>query len=517
MYNENESSYRIVKDSELYTDISCDYVLPDYLGEVRKILLTEARVLPLPTYMSGDDACSSGTVHFKMVYTDAENKLTTAEFSEDYEMSRGCEEGFCAIGSDTELDGYSMRLLGPRKISAKARVETKLTTVQDRERELSGSAVDSGEAELATAKVMARDFMKIEPQEREYAEELAFFEGAICDEVEIPYHTAETTVSECRAKDGEIWVSGEHRIYAIVIISGGAPLVLRKSIPFAESFVSEGAGEDMKVSADARVSSLKISENPSDTGTSVTASLICEYSPTAEHNRALTIVTDGYMKDREVEAEYSPLELEEISACEIISDREEHTVSASQLGLENARELLYVTADAKIKSVDISEKMMRITSDVRFSGIACEVNENSTQTLVQIKHSVECTKNVNITCQNHDNLTPELKLSASGASGYIDGDACHLSADLCYGVRTYEKKCYKVLSRLEATDRTYDMGEGKKIYVYYPDESDTLFSVARKFHTTPEKIAAVNALTEAAVADVSSSDSLRGVGKLVIK
>ena len=58
--------------------------------------------------------------------------------------------------------------------------------------------------------------------------------------------------------------------------------------------------------------------------------------------------------------------------------------------------------------------------------------------------------------------------------------------------------------------------EGAKITVYYPTAEDTLFSVAKRFHTSAVKVASDNSLTESVMSRENSEGSLQGVKKLLI-
>ncbi len=518
MFNDSDRSYRRVSARELCADVSCDYILPDYLGEVRKILFTEARAVPLPTYINGEDVCVSGTVHFKMVYMDSENRLSCAEFSEDYEASeRIGSDGLLGAGAHTAASGYSMRLLGPRKISAKARVEADLTAVSEAENEVGGNAFDAGEVELATREILVCDTVMRESTEREYAEELVFLEGAISDEVEIPYSTVESVVEDCRVKDGEIWVSGEHTVSALVKCADEPVYLTKCSVPFAESFTADNLADGMYAICDVSATSLKISQNPTETGTSVTASLIAEYTPRALGNRAATVVTDGYMKECGVATEHSELEVEELIYAATHSEKAESTASLEELSLSGVRDLLSVRAEVGIGGVEACEGCVKVTCDIKFSGIACEVNEDSTVAYLPVKHTAKLVREIPISCASRDKIRVEIMPRAYSPEGYVDGDNICLNVGVMLDAMVYEKKCYKVLTSIDATEEAFESLGGKTVFVYYPDADDTLFSVARKFHTTTEKIAIDNALTEAAVADKSASASLRGVDKLIIK
>ena len=55
-----------------------------------------------------------------------------------------------------------------------------------------------------------------------------------------------------------------------------------------------------------------------------------------------------------------------------------------------------------------------------------------------------------------------------------------------------------------------------KITVYYPTADDTLFSVAKRFHTSPIKVARDNEITETVFASDNPTGSLSGVKRVII-
>ena len=56
-----------------------------------------------------------------------------------------------------------------------------------------------------------------------------------------------------------------------------------------------------------------------------------------------------------------------------------------------------------------------------------------------------------------------------------------------------------------------------KITVCYPTPEDTLWSVAKKYHTSVSKVAVDNALTEEVMSRAGESGCLSGVRKLMIE
>ena len=517
MFNDRNSDYRRVSVRELCSEVSCDYVLPDYLGEVRKILYTEACAAPLPTYMNGEEACASGGVRFRMVYVDAEGRLSSADFSEDYEIhERIVSDVLAGVSADTAIESCSMRLLGPRKISAKARLSAKLCVLTEETAEISGSALEAGEPELADLSVSALNMVISEPVEREYAEELVTLDGVIADEVRVVYENAVSEISECRAAEGEIWVSGEHRICALITVGDGPACLYKKAIPFAETISLADSREGMQASIDVFLPSVKINVMPTDTGSTLVAALVAEYTPKAQGNREITLITDGYMTDREVACEYDDITLDSLAARKQISESYHCGVSAEELSLESVSELLYLTAEPKIKSIDTSCDAVKITAEIRFSGIACEINGEKTA-YAPIRHASEWHYEIPLESDTPHPVKSNISIVSTSCEGRVGEDGISLTAELCVDLDLISTATYHRLCRIDAVGEAQVHDSQGRILVYYPDREDTLFSVARRFHTTSKRVAIDNALTESALADRDGTSSLHGVERLIIK
>ena len=118
----SEKEFLMTKgDKEVSFECGADFVLPDYNGDVRKILYTEAIVRPDGKFMGEDGVEFVGQVVYKIIYSDSEGRLSSTEFTSDYEhKQKDIGEGVKWAGLDVRLANYSVRLVGPRRFSAKS-------------------------------------------------------------------------------------------------------------------------------------------------------------------------------------------------------------------------------------------------------------------------------------------------------------------------------------------------------------------------------------------------------------
>ena len=96
----------------------------------------------------------------------------------------------------------------------------------------------------------------------------------------------------------------------------------------------------------------------------------------------------------------------------------------------------------------------------------------------------------------------------------MDIDANHLkvTSSLVACVNLTADKKTRCLGASYVTDEEFERDDSV-VTVYYPDASESLFEIAKKFHTSPYAIAETNRLSESVFS--SSPSSL--AGKLIIK
>ena len=128
--NENKEFELTRNGQDVFSESGVEYVLPDYNGDVRKILYSEATLRPAGRFVGEDGVEFSGQIAYKVIYSDSENKISSAEFFSDYDMKvKALPEGLVDADCLVRISNFAIRLLGPRKFSAKSSIvaETLIT------------------------------------------------------------------------------------------------------------------------------------------------------------------------------------------------------------------------------------------------------------------------------------------------------------------------------------------------------------------------------------------------------
>ena len=514
----NDISYvKSVRCSDVYTESQTDYVLPDYLGDVRKILFSEASLRPSGRFAGGDEVEFSGVIVYNVIYLDGEGGLSSVEFTSDYDYSVKCSgESYNDSVADTRVSNYSIRLVGPRKINAKASVVGSVRLSENQSITVSGDAFEGkSEPEINTGKADLRITRVSSVSEREFAESIANLDGAIIDEVSVIHCGAECIADEIKAEDESVTIKG-HLNMMCVIKNGDEPAYgMTKTVPFEENVEFEGLKSTMHILPEMSVSSLKSNVNASENGCEIVLSVIAELCVIAEGNESTCLMLDGYLMDCPTDNCYDNFSYNSLVDLANIKGTHNAEINRSELESECLREIVFMTSTPKIERVEFDNQVATLIGEIRYSGVASEmVGDKISYT--GIKFSSPFATNVNINCQNSDNIHIEAEVHTSSTQVSLDADKLYASCTLesiAMAIKEDEKIVLSSMTRCEG--ESYESDDAK-IIVYYPSADETLFSVAKHFRTSSLKLAQDNDITESVFAEDNPTGNLSGVKRLLI-
>lgn len=511
----NKEFTRLVSCPAHYADSSTEYVLPDYNGDVRKILFTSAEVHPASRFADGGRVELGGIVSYDVVYLDSEGELSSTSFTSEYDATVKCpRDDFGDVYDKTRLSGYTLRLVGPRKFSAKAVVAISALLACPETLSVEGDAFLADETpELLTSTVSMRDTRHSETVEREFAETLVRLDGAIADEVTVLYSGANATVKDISTTDGGAVIAGDIRLYAL-IANGDEPLrTAERTVPFDVRIADDTITESTRLIAETQIGSVTATVNPDENGVDVVMSAIVEFKLRSDFNNEVEVITDAYVVSTPSDNGYSTL-----NYCELLSVSTEMgeipvTLTAEALETSGLRDVPLITATPKVESVASEGGCVVISGELRFSGIASAVDESGEITYVAIKETSPFTYSIPSPVALTEHTVATVELTSPEVLPMIDGDTLELVTRILCELVLTEPRELSYLSSMTLAEEGYEPTSGRVI-VYYPDSGETLFDIARRFHTTPDRIARDNDL--AVNTSAGDRSALAGITRLMI-
>ena len=500
----------------LYSESVGDYTLPDYNTDVKRMLMTRAEAVSAGAFLNGDSLEVSGVVNYEVIYLDADNEITSCSFSTDYDMAVRCQaDSFAGGNAITRVNGFTVRLTSPRRLSVKAQLVSDVNITERDTLRVTGGATDSEGAQLRTKTAKIERRVYTEPKEREFAEELARIDGAIADDVVVLYSDCLHDVSATHCSGGAE-IAGKLTLRSFVKREGELPSLYTKEIPFNETVSSDELTADTSLVADVKITSVKVNVDPTEDGVALTCSVIAEYSVNGLKNESVPVVLDCYLTEREVINEYEDFGYNEHIGVFSHSENVEEDIPKTELSSENIRELLLPNATVRVESVTPCGDTVDVHGILRFSGVACEIYESGELGFTGIKQDIPFDANVKCGCH----IPGDANIICTPLVTSLTASAT--TADICPSVTVLlrlsvnkQRSMARLLSSVPSDEPLVD--KGATVTVYYPCEKESLYDVGRKFHTPTLDIAADNSLTEEVFAADGESLTALGVKRLIIR
>jgi hypothetical protein len=350
--------------------------------------------------------------------------------------------------------------------------------------------------------------------EREFAEQLVVLDGAIADELSVVYSDADVHIESVDANDDSVNLKGKISVAAVIKNGNDPAYCVKGAMPFDEDLVFEDAGSCIKLLPEVVITSLKSSINATESGCEIVINTILDMSAIGEKNDRVTVITDGYLKNCETENRYNDLPFSRIVSAENVKGAHNAETLLTDAELDALEDIVFITALPKAERVETKDGVVTVFGEIKYSGLAVE-NVEGKQSYASIKFSSPFAVNVNLSCQNCDNIRPEIKMRAYDVDASFDNEKLYVNCMLEADALIFDDRSEKILSSSTKLEGWVDSTESG-IVVYYPNPSDTLFSVAKKFRTSSLKLAVDNNISESVFAADNTEGNLCGIGKLII-
>ena len=517
MENKGEQSYkRLTKLQDFTAESGADYILPDYLGDVRKILFTECIMGPTGKGRTDGGEEYYGTVCYNIMYLDSDGKPTGTSFTSDYEIAVRHGDEAATVFGIPRIVTSAVRLVGPRKFTAKATVSVSPKLLVEEDISVSGDVFGGVNEPEYTGRVMKfAEISESETVERDYAEALERLDGKISDEIEILYSGADIELDGAEQDAEGVLIRGNLIMYAVVSDSESPVYLVEKIIPIEEHITVSWTTDEVKLAPRGAVVSLTTNVNADESGCVINCSAVVEYCVGGEFNSAVEVIKDAYLKERETVNGYREIKCTELCDRISISESLSATMPGETVCQDVLREVTLLTARPRIEEVSSSGSELNVVGETKFSGFGSVTLESGEISYAPIKFISPFNIKVKCPAPIPENATTELMLDGGLASAIIDEDSVDISYRLNGAVRILCTGTVRALSDCVVAEGEEYVRPSGRITVYYPEKGDTLFSVAKKYHTSATKVAWDNSVSTA-VSSGTESGELDGVKSLII-
>ena len=453
------------------TECAEDYVLPDYMGDVKRILRGAARVIPISKLVSDSGIAVLATVCFSVLYLDSEDKLTEATFTKDVEDNEKlpCEVSDACVSFN--LPTVAIRLSGPRKICARAYVSGEIC-VTDMGIMRKNELPEGAETKKSTVHVHTAEYLC--GNEREYAEELYVFEDVGADEIETVAVFPMSAVKKVTLSDSGIDISAVARVKVIMRVDGELTHVERDVN--IEDILECTCEADGYASAHVTVTDCKIDLNErtnadGDISTSAVVTVSAKSEARVDYNMESEIVSDAFMPHMKNECSYSSMSYESVLSSSDATVEVDFDAEGDEGGLTD---VLY--SECHPVSVGLGEKdgYYHLTADVSY--LAVVLDNSGIPKVIKGEYPLNERTTIPVTRKNAK-MRYNLDTEYDGA--VIDGDKMKFSPRFKISVTELEGRDVEELCTLESSE--CEKTGARRITVYYPDAGESAWQIAKKY------------------------------------
>ena len=501
-----------------------DYELPDYQPEIRKVLSVRATVLPSGKYVGGSKAEFTGSVVHTVLYTDPDGHIASASLPADYDFAVTVPtESGVTVMADSMAEGSACRLSGPRKLSLRTRIRSVVHVLREEaiaaEIRGMGSAEDCASLEYLTGEMAGMRLVYGESGEFTLNDTVRL-EGS-GEAAHAIYAGGNLLVGECRIQENGCLVRGEAWVRCLLSDGEGTPYTVRTKIPFEQTVMLEDVAAGAQAVGYGRISAVDVSVIPGSEGSagSVGFDVAAEVEVCACYATQCKTVLDLFSTSYEMNCHYRT-----VTGTRMLgSTMGNYTVSASRPKNECEGEHATAVVDAdgrlEISGVTCEHGRAVVSGVVHTQVIFTSASEAGDGGMAIVSAEVPVPFRVESDLRLEGGVRPRFECHGELISvrGRIEAGAISADAEIALTVRASESSEMRVLEDAEP-DRSIALSEhADRIYVCYPREEDTLWSVAARYHTSQAGIVARNGLGEDAQANPASATSLDGIHHLIIE
>ncbi len=511
IYNQKEAGgarmQAVFCDRPVMQELSPECSLPDYQPPVRRLLRVSATVSPPDRYIGSGSTELSGRVDYSILYSTDDGSLCSAAQSEEYRITVPTEvppdadpsEGVIA---DVELrpEMAGGRVAGPRKLVLRCRLRGRVRLLGGRNaaEEIKGGG-DQLQRLQGTA--LCRRLFVGSGEVLHLGDEILF--DAHGEELRVITARGEVYMTEAQAGSGCVNCRGEAVLSLLTAREGSeeAPQLQVRRIPFSASVPVPGA--EVNCDATARGICADVAVTVED------GRILCEVGVIPEarafRNESVVYTRDAYSVAADGGVQYGELCLPLGYPAAGGNFSLNTLLTPEEAGLRPGQVVVDALADAEARELECRQGKYILTGRCRVHTVLSEGGEMSAQEFeVPFRYEADGAPDavadfdaevVPITCRVR-----------------VDGERVSVDAELAVSISARGESRITVLT---AADFSEPLRARASAYTLcYPAATDTLWSVAKRYHRSVDAIAALNPLSGAPAAD--APDSLAGVRFLLV-
>ena len=514
----------------LTTELVGDYSLPDYQPEIKRLLRIGTNILPPARFTGSNGTELNGMLDYYVLYMGHDNGIYCAPLSTEYRMEAEPDadgRNFMAMAGepmiclcDAAVDPPVGRVTAPRRLNIRCKIKANVKLYgecsSDPEND-EDSTVETltGEAEIGRVlwglgeMLPLQDDVILSPSDREWR--------VVCAEGQVMMTEATPTAGSVTCR-GEVTLkltlcpAETREEFASDTVEGrsAAPLtIMQRKIPFSQAIAVEGVTPACLATASG--SCTDISVEMEDGHVHVDLGVVTEVR--AQKSQKISYVKDLYSTRREEVCRYTEYPTESpvrtLNGNFTLSD----SLPLSEVDITPDAQIVDITAKAVPESLTTHmEKGRCLLNGVCRCHLLLIHDGEYTSTAMELPFRYEFDYPTQALTGSTEIVHFDGNVAVVNCRARMDGERVGVDAELAVSLRTYSPTPLTALSDVTFGDEV--IRRRGEYVICFPAPTDTVWSVAKRYHAPMAALTAANNLPTGT--DSDSTPSLEGVGYLIV-
>jgi len=495
------------------TTVESDVIVPDINPDVLKVLRITQRTYVTQKTVQQDRAYIQGIVKLNILYIPESFECgrikainTSLDFSHVVD-AKGAKPGMC-ITAEAECENILDTLVNSRKLNVKCTIGINVKVCVCSEKEIAVSVPEEDCLELKCSNLKLLNSTTDTDKEFWVNERLSLPSGkpAIGEILKIGGQASGT---ELRLTEGKAVVKGELKLSVLYSSKlseeqEGSIEFAEYTIPFTEVLDVAGIKEGMEGEIDYQLKDInhRIEDGEEGECSIIACDVLIGAFVKGTEIFEVSVIEDAYSTEGNISLEKKAYDIERLLDKSYVQIPQKEILEVPDY-LPEIQKVCDITAIPSVTDVSINGDCLQVKGIINVNLLY--ITRSSELPVAGFDKIFEFSHNFEI-CSECENSVCEAKVAPEHLSYTLSGDRClELRLINSLSVKCMSSDKTEVIDAIEENDAP--LRELPSVIIYFVQAGDTLWDIAKRFHTSAEKIAEYNNL---------SSDLIKPGQKLMI-
>ncbi len=478
-----------------------DFNVPDTMDDVEQLILDSGEIQIESAKNQGEKVAVKGKLNFRILYRTPSGPIMTLAggipFEENVNMPGLSESDYVQAG--WELDDLNVGIINSRKLNVKALVTLKIQaeTIYDAEAAVDVKFDGNVETLKRTSTVAA---LGVRRKDTFRVKEVLTLSGNKPDIDTLLWQDIKLRGVNTKPLDGKVHIDGELMVFAIYAGEDGQMPIqcMEESIPFSGDVELDESVEEMIPFITVRLVHKDMEVNPDSDGEmrEISVDVVMELDMRLYEEEEVELLSDLYALDREILPDTGEACFDQIAARNLLKNKIQEKVSLP-VG-QRILQICHSDGDVKIDEIQIGDGELSIDGVLEVRLLYLTADDASPVGASTEMLPFHMTAEVpSISPNSAYQVEPGIEQISAVMLG---GDTVEIKGVITADILVLRQVCEQVI--LDVKEQPVNVEALKQmpgIVGYLVQPGDSLWKIARTFHTSVEDIMAANNLPDSAI------------------